>query len=782
MAQITLDISGISGLAQRFHGNTDEITARPERITNAADGQMAAGLYNPYIRQGYLAPTTTTRVTVTTNTAAASEFIASEYDPIEGRQYWADNTRSIYVGSDLSDTSLTRLLFLEASDVATYPDRKYEKLYDLQTYLLAGNPSLYFIGKGTTYGPENLVCSLATQTTASQYGVVTLSIGPSGATKPQVIDITRAEFTGGNAETPFNVTTGTDTVLWAIVMSRSANDFAGCSWRHPSGTPTTSMVSVGSGSGSGFKFQIFRLNNPSVISGGVVRSFVSTSPMERIIHIFQTNNTDASNDEFNFEAGTTTSIIGDLEVVSRNQLTVASGYFDNATLPTPNSEFVSTLDDGTNTYGSDALYLVDYPVYGLQVGVSNLDGTFSNGSHVTWLANNTVNGPVGAFTHELPGDYAFMRVADNGFGYIFAGNRVHKIDGTTLGGDTGIATKDVLLFPDSFEITDAIDYRSNMFIGVHSYGINNPASTNRNFVGKCGVFVWNKISTQFSNSDFIELPGVREIRKIYISPDQLIKIITINDNGLTELREFGYNDSGGVVYRQTATLGIGAFPQVPDGLTSAGDKVVWLGNDGTVYSEKGGAIVKIHEVKAITNTESGTRSNITAGALLYGSLPETADNGFRTTKQAIVMSYNNAGINNQKIYPFDIKTGANGNQTPHQGDVYTGVTYIPITSNARRIRIYNAPTSTGGTTVIATLKIYFNQSTSATMPNGMTKSVTLDDAKRGYIDLSINKPNVHAIQIEVEWATGTPLGDNMYMPSVAIITTEETTTKTHDNG
>jgi hypothetical protein len=303
-----------------------------------------------------------------------------------------------------------------------------------------------------------------------------------------------------------------------------------------------------------------------------------------------------------------------------------------------------------------------------------------------------------------------------------------------------------------------------------------------NFTGTCGIVIWGKNSTQLGGVDFIELPGVREIKRIFSSPDGLLKLLVINDAGLTELRQFGYNDSGGAIFSVSALLGIGAHPQFPDGVSSAGDKTIWLGNDGTLYSDKGGKITKLFQVKTPGTTSDTTLNNISSGIVLYGSGDETSDSGYRSNKQGIILSYDDSGVETIKIYPFDLKTGANGAQTPHQGDVYTGVVYIPLTSIAKSLRVYNLPTVTSGTDVIATVKIYFNQSTTATMPTGMTKSITQNEAKRGYVDFHIDKPNVHAVQVEVEWASGTPIGDDTYMPSVAIITHEPTKTKSPDNG
>jgi hypothetical protein len=318
-----------------------------------------------------------------------------------------------------------------------------------------------------------------------------------------------------------------------------------------------------------------------------------------------------------------------------------------------------------------------------------------------------------------------------------------------------------------------------MYIAVHQYPVEVKTNETANFTGRAGIYIWNRVSVQLSSADFIELPGVREIKKIYASPDGQLKLLTINESGISELRQFGYNDSGGVVFPVVKELGLGAVPQFPDGLTLAGNKAVWLANNGSVFCEKGNAVTKLFEIKAQGNTTSGVLSNITASTILFGSDSESSDNGFRNNKQALTFSYKDgSNFLVRKIYPFDLKTGANGNQTPNQGDVYTGITYIPIKSIVRQIRIYNAPTQSATDTVIATVKIYFNQSSTP----GITKSISLKEAKRGYVDFSINQPYIQAIQFEIEWATGTPIGDDMYMPSVAVISTDEVPAKSPDNG
>jgi hypothetical protein len=371
-----------------------------------------------------------------------------------------------------------------------------------------------------------------------------------------------------------------------------------------------------------------------------------------------------------------------------------------------------------------------------------------------------------------------MRTADNGFGYIFSDNHVHKMDCGATGGDTGTVTKDVLLFPETFSITDAIDYRSNLYVAVHQYRVSVTDTSLNTYSGKCGLYVWDRISSKLSAAAFIELPGSREIKKIFASPDGELRLLTISDSGLTELRQFGYNDSGGVVFPVIKTLGIGAYPQYPDGLAVAGDKTIWLANDGKLYSNKKTTVTQLYQAKAPGTTTATLESNIVSGVVFYGNGDETGSSGYRSNKQAITYSYNDDSTYVvEKIYPFDLKTGADGSQTPHQGDVYTRVVYIPMMSIVRNIRVYSAPCTGSGSEVIATVKVYFNQSSTA----GITKSITKDEAKRGYTDFKINKPYLHAVQLEFEWAAGTPIGSEMYLPSTAVISYDKTNTSSPDS-
>lgn len=773
MADIIIDLSGKKGLGDNFFGDTDMVTPRPELRMEDETG-MASGLFSPHLRNGYMAPITTTSVTYTSDVTPSSQLIASEYDFTNEDVYWADNVKSIFVASStLTDTSLVRAGTLDPSSLG------YSSLYDLQLYQINGVQRLFYVGKGV---PTDITTeiSVASQSVTDQYATAIVAFKPSASTQPSIVSTGRlAETASTTTQTlSFTVPSGTDQVLTVIVYNIGATGPTSC---------TFGGVAMTLGSSTGYTtsepgYSVYTLINPTVSTANIVTTWGS-AVVNRCTQAILTSNTHQTTPSSMYgSVGTTANSTGTIKTslnpIHVNQLTIVSYYSDtSATIDSylrVETEYYKT----TWTYGEDYLAVVNLNNC-LLVGHSAIPSPAFTATTTTF--STYINTP-GAFLQYLPGDYAFMRTADNGFAYVFASNAVHKIDGSFTGGVRGTLTKNVLLFPEGFRVTDALDYRSNLYLAVHQYSVNVQTTSLNNYTGRCGIYVWNRISTQLSSADYIELPGVREIKKIYASPDGLVKLITISDNGTTELREFGYNDSGGVVFPVKKRLGIGAFPQVPDGLSSAGDKVTWVANDGNIYIEKGNAVTKLFVMKAAGTGTAGLMSNVTTGALLYGSGVETATSAFRTNKQGISFSYlDSATPYIKKIYPFDLTTGADAAQTPSQGDVYTGVKLIPIGSNVRGIRVYNAPITGSGTDVIATVKLYFNQSTTATLPSGMTKSITKDEAKRGYVDFKINSHNIHAVQVEVEWSTSVTLGADTYLPSMAIVTYDETTSKSPDS-
>jgi len=117
-------------------------------------------------------------------------------------------------------------------------------------------------------------------------------------------------------------------------------------------------------------------------------------------------------------------------------------------------------------------------------------------------------------------------------------------------------------------------------------------------------------------------------------------------------------------------------------------------------------------------------------------------------------------------------------QTGNQGNVYSLVKILPEMATVKHIDIRCLPTASTGATVIGTVKYYFNHSTTP----AITKSVTLNDAKKGYDRHEINMPYVNAVQIEIEFNTTQTLGADDFHPYTAVVHYEPTNTASKDGG
>jgi len=657
MAEIIIDMTGQVGLAKNFAGDSDVITPAHNLSNSVSDGAMAAGVFNPYLRNGYLAPSTDTSTTMTVDTPSTTQFGSVEYDHLNDDVYLADRVDSLYTLSSLVDSTIAYLDTFERTSVS-----KYRELHDLQIYQLNGIRKLFYVGKGfhnvstitSADYPELLVGTIPT---ANDSVLGFISVRDAAGTKPTILASTRYfdAASSTTATSSFTVVSGTNRCLTVIVQYGAGTSVSGVTYGGVA--MTLSGATVGT---SGIA--TYHLAAPTVGTANVVATF-SGATTNKLLYIIETDNTLQSGDihDVVLSTETTVNLIANKVFRTIAPLNFVTAFSDEVI--TFDIKGSTSIYNTTNAYGSDGLFTVDSGMY-LHVGYADLPTLTITDAQMTWLSGT----PTGAFVLEVFTDYAFMRVADNGFAYLFADNVVHKIDGTEIGGSTGAVTKNTIVFPEYFLLTDAVDYRSHIFIAVHQYPVSVAETGLNNYTGRCGVYVWNRISNQQSNSDYIELPGVREIKKIYVSPDGNLKLITISDTGRVEIRKYGSGGAGGAAFSVVRELGIGAYPQFPDGLSTVGDKVVWLANDGKLYCEKGDVITILHQVKTPGTTSATVVNNITTGALLYGSGDEAASSGFRSNKQGITFSYlDGATPITEKIYPFDLTTGSNGAQTPNQG-------------------------------------------------------------------------------------------------------------------
>lgn len=355
---------------------------------------------------------------------------------------------------------------------------------------------------------------------------------------------------------------------------------------------------------------------------------------------------------------------------------------------------------------------------------------------------------------------SFLQKADNGFMYWFTNNRVHKVDGGVTGGTSGRIISDVLVFPDYLDCVDAIDTNSLMYIGVQSTETDGFADK-RNFnADTMGVYQWDRQSTVVNTRNFVPIYGAREIRRVFVNADGDLRVITIGEDGFTEIR--GITNGRLQVLRR---LGREAYPARRDSVDTVNNMVTWLGADGVVYAlgkllpGQPESLFKIGKLKGYTGT-------LDAGILMSG-------NDSSTLTQALFLSWaDNSTKKLQKWYPHGTGTIGGVAQTGNQGDVYSLSRQLPYLANVHHIFITCAPGgSAGSSTTVATIKFYKNMETTPYM----TKTVTRGDLVKGYLSYEVNKQYVNSLQFEIEWANQT-LGSNDFLPAVAVVSYTPTKT------
>lgn len=580
------------------------------------------------------------------------------------------------------------------------------------------------------------------------------AVQPAGSATPVVADSDEL-FASGSATT---ITSGSMTVggatetVYAFVFTFNAVEPSSATWN------SVAMTKAAGGSGTTgnltYGWALFYKSNPSVATATVVATYPSAVTNRLMV----SGRITGAHTTVPF--GTVTSKEESLN--TRNTLTPQSlvayalpltmGVTDtNGVISAIGTNQVSD-ENGTPTPGdyNQSHYNVTITSATLEVGIADLP--YQN-ADIDWLS--TV--PVGKFSNTTISSYNFMRVADNGYAYLFNDNQVHKIDGTTFGGTGGTVSPNVLLFPSYFRLTDAVDYRGNMFMVVHQNTTDATSRTQTNFSTPCGVYVWGRETTVVRMSDYIPVEGVRVIKRIYVAPSGAVRLITVSSDGLTQIREFN-----GSVFQVIKEMGVGAAPQYVDSLTTAGNKTMWLAPDGSIYCmgkispSLPESLARIGEVLAPSSaTTTGLAENIIGGAILYGSGTSDGTVGYRNDRQGLYLGYSDGSIKVRRTYPFDVNPVASTNQTAHQGDIYTGVKAFPHLSVVNNMYIYMAQGTVTGENVQATLKIYFNGSATA----WASKTITRDDIAKGYKIINIGKPYVNSIQLEIEYATGVALSD-----------------------
>ena len=446
------------------------------------------------------------------------------------------------------------------------------------------------------------------------------------------------------------------------------------------------------------------------------------------------------------------------------------------------------------------------------IGATDLTGLLSGATYVDgWFQGTaTYNGsdvtnPITTLASTFP----FMRLGSNGLMYIFDGSVVHQLDGTVLGGTAGTLTQDIFGIAPQDNIVDAIAFRQLMYLACQSSAVNPRVAPSNgvNYNGNCYVEVWNEtVGTSASSTvvtDIIAVPGVKSIQKLYISPTDTLRMICVSANGLTQIRE--YNGTQFTVLMQ---LGLGASPQYPDSLTVADALTIWISNDGclyahgTVLNQTPEVVAKIGAVVQVGVGSANPEVNLPkAGAIIYGASTESSGvvAGYRQDIQGVTLGYLPQGGSSSamKIFPFDKGSlrpdgdAAAINQQALIGNIYTGVHFLESStasfytgtrflsqlSTIGFINIFMAAsgTDTADTTVQATIRLFFNGSTTQW---GAGKTITRHDISVGYKRIEINQPYINTVQLKIEYTTNSTLNDSFdFHPYTAVVYYSPTNTR-----
>lgn len=381
---------------------------------------------------------------------------------------------------------------------------------------------------------------------------------------------------------------------------------------------------------------------------------------------------------------------------------------------------------------------------------------------VTWLSA-TVSG---AFSDDANGDI-FLVPADNGLAYLFNEYAVHTIDGTSSGGANGTVTQNTLLFPGNFRLVDAIDTGGNLIIGVHQF-TTDTRNPNPGYVfggpTECGIYVWDRRTTVVGTKDYIKLPGVRQISKIYQAPSGSIRLMVTTTKNLNEIREYdGYG------FRTIAVTGSNTFPVYRHSVKTMDNMVIWNGRDGMIHGH--GKAESMQESEVLYQLWAVSVASTHGGAILPAS--KTTNTG----NMGIYFGYLNVS-SAAKLVRIEMATSIGGYtaQTKDTTTLKFAPEYFSPDTTLKDLYVscylHGAASPVADGT--ATLKVYINRDTNPTI----SREITLRDVKYGEVRIPMNLKHVSTMQIEiVHGGDVTTTSTNDFAPAYAIVTYEENETR-----
>lgn len=500
----------------------------------------------------------------------------------------------------------------------------------------------------------------------------------------------------------------------------------------------------------------------------------------------------------------------DLEIYSINgerTLFASIGYGTGTRLHTRNLNYDNTTETFTVNTGTDVITLTksnaNYTIANDMVVYFTTSGTLpggmstnsyyvinatDSGTSATFKISNSLGGSavditssgtgtqylspyrdaastffINSLEFSINGKVKMIKSGD-GFMYILDGFKVHRFDGTVIGGSRGTLYQSILQAPSYYRFTGGIDHKNNMYIIMHqnpSLGIG--ANNGQKVTTECGVYIWNRQASFFNSSQYIPINGIREINRIWVNEADEILLMATDSENYGQLYKF--NGTSFVKIKRLPQRGVVFYD---DSLYVSSYGTTWLAADGLIYhwgvSPKGTkpGLFILGELNS-----SSSSMNLTPGVALHGSTTPTYP-------ESTYFSYNDGGVKIGRFYP-NFNGGTTGTDIyTHRGDISTPVVYLPKMSTLNHIDLFFSTTTTSGSTIVASIKFYKNQQSSPFM----TKYITRDDLVKGYISIELNVPYSNSMQMRFNYfnlSSAPPTGGTQtsgtldFAPSFAVL-------------
>ena len=338
-----------------------------------------------------------------------------------------------------------------------------------------------------------------------------------------------------------------------------------------------------------------------------------------------------------------------------------SGVYDAVTVSGALATFYSWTDACQYSLnGSEKLFFAWVNSTGSGY-ISTIDSTDYTGS--SWNENwskNDVSTATSNLVFSVPSLNLKFVVSSDSFLYILAGRKLHRLDGSTIGGTQGTLYEDILVGQANTVFTDGIEYKNNLYLIVKKGNVTNdynelqPFHANSSETNFIGIYLWNKQSSFFNSSNFIQLNGIEDVKSIYITPTGNLRIIAITGSGATKIMEYN-----GTTFVSIQNLPYGSHPTTSKGIKSSGDLIYWLGSDGFIYAH-GSDIPGEKELLFIIGQLPTSGSGSVVGgslAIVSTTTGDTPPSNYKPS-DVIWLSYGTSNSNGylKTFYPYSYNT------------------------------------------------------------------------------------------------------------------------------